>query len=160
LKPNIEYEHIYQETVRAVDNGAKFKIDFRRRSLKINGTYIIRDGKCDRELGVPPSTEDEFFAKMEELYRRYKHSVPSERSESKPCRYFKALQEKDLDDGDMLYGERRDKAQAGAGTVPPVPNTGRFQVESQDDGTLVLAEQDRQGPGDTPGMGEPNNNDH
>ena len=82
---------IYQETVRAVDNGAKFKIDFRRRSLKINGTYIIRDGKCDRELGVPPSTEDEFFAKMEELYRRYKHSVPSERSESKPCRYFKAL---------------------------------------------------------------------
>ena len=41
---------IYQETVRAVDNGAKFKIDFRRRSLKINGTYIIRDGKCDREL--------------------------------------------------------------------------------------------------------------
>lgn len=73
---------IYQETVRAVDNGAKFKIDFRRRSLKINGTYIIRDGKCDRELGIPPSTENEFFAKMEELYRRYKHSVPSERSES------------------------------------------------------------------------------
>ena len=59
---------IYQETVRAVDNGAKFKIDFRRRSLKINGTYIIRDGKCDRELGIPPSTENEFFAKMEELY--------------------------------------------------------------------------------------------
>lgn len=103
---------IYQETVQAVDDGAKFKIDFHQRSLRINGTYIIRDGKYNGELGVPPSTEDEFFANMEELYRRYKHSVPSERSEGKSRRYFKALQEKDLDDRDMLYGERRDKAQA------------------------------------------------
>ena len=103
---------IYQETIRAVDSGAKFKIDFRHRSLKINGKYVIRDGRYDGELGVSPSTEDEFFSKMEKLYHRYKHSVPSERSEGKSRQYFRALSEKDLDDEDMLYGERRDKAQA------------------------------------------------
>ncbi len=103
---------IYQETIRAVSNGAKFKIDFRHRSLKINGTYVIRDGVYEGELGVPPCTEDEFFSRTEELYRRYKHSVPSERSEGKSRQYFMALPEKDLNDEDMLYGERRDKAQA------------------------------------------------
>lgn len=103
---------IYQQTIRAVSNGAKFKIDFRQRSLKIDGAYVIRDGVYDGELGVPPCTEDEFFSRTEELYRRYKHSVPSERSEGKSRQYFRALPEKDLDDGDMLYGVRRDKAQA------------------------------------------------
>nr|DAE30330.1 MAG TPA: hypothetical protein [virus sp. ct5rm7] len=102
---------IYQETIRAVDGGARFKIDLRHRSLKINGKYVIRDGRYDGELGVSPCAEDEFFSKMEELYRRYKHSVPSERSEGKSRQYFRALSEKDLDDEDMLYGERRDKAQ-------------------------------------------------
>lgn len=103
---------IYQETIRAVESGTKFRIDFRHRSLKIGGRYVIRDGRYDGELGVPPLTEAEVLAKMEELYRRYKHSVPSERSEGRSRRYFRALPEKELDDGDMLYGERRDKAQA------------------------------------------------
>ena len=105
-------ENIYQETVRAVENGARFKVDIRRRSLKIDGRYVIRDGRYDGWLGVPACTEDEFFLNMEKLYRRYKHSVPSERSGGKSRLYFRALPEKDLDDGDMLYGERRDKAQA------------------------------------------------
>ena len=104
-------ENIYQETVRAVENGARFKVDIRRRSLKIDGKYVIRDGRYDGGLGVQACTEDEFFLNMEKLYRRYKHSVPSERSGGKSRLYFRALPEKDLDDGDMLYGERRDKAQ-------------------------------------------------
>lgn len=52
-----------------------------------------------------------FFSKVEELYRRYKHSIPSERSESTSRRYFMALPERELSDDDMLYGERRDKSQ-------------------------------------------------
>lgn len=48
---------------------------------------------------------------MEELYHRYKHSIPSERSESTPRRYFMALPERELSDDDMLYGARRDKSQ-------------------------------------------------
>lgn len=104
-------ENIYQETVLAVRNGARFKTDFHRRSLKLDGKYVIRDGKFEGGLGIIPCSGDEFLANMEELYRRYKHSVPSERSESKSRQYFKALPEKDLDDDDMLYGEPRDVTQ-------------------------------------------------
>lgn len=103
--------NIYQKSIRAVEDGVNFKIDFRNRSLKLNGKYIIQDGKYEGELGVPVSNEDEFFTNVEELYRIYKHSVPSERSESKSRQYFMALPEKSLNDDAMLFGERRDKAQ-------------------------------------------------
>ena len=103
--------NIYQETVRAVENGARFKVDFQTRSLKVDGKYVIRDGSYEGVLGVPQCSEEEFFSKVEELYRRYKHSIPSERSESTPRRYFMALPERELSDDDMLYGERRDKSQ-------------------------------------------------
>ena len=102
---------IYQKAIQAVEGGASFKIDFRSRSLKLNGKPVIQDGKYEGELGVPCCNEDEFLANVEELYRIYKHSVPSERSESKSCRYFMALPEKSLNDDAMLFGERRDKAQ-------------------------------------------------
>lgn len=103
--------NIYEEAIRAVDGGAKFKIDFRSRNLKINGKYIIQGDKYEGKLGVPTCSEDEFFSTVEELYLRYKYSVPSQRSESKSRQYFKALPERDLNDDAMLYGERRDKAQ-------------------------------------------------
>lgn len=104
--------NIYQEAVQAVEEGAKFSIDFPSRSFKLSGKPVIRNGQYEGELGVPSCTEEEFFANVEELYRRYKHSIPSERSESRSRRYFSALPEKDLDDEDMLYGQRRDRAQA------------------------------------------------
>lgn len=103
--------NIYQKVVQSVKNGAKFKVDFQSRSLKLDGKSIIQDGKYEGELGVPYCSEDEFFVNVEELYRIYKHSVPSERSESKSQRYFMALPEKCLSDDAMLYGEHRDKAQ-------------------------------------------------
>lgn len=103
--------NIYQESVRAVEVGARFKVDFQTRSLKVNGKYVIRDGTYEGNLGMPDCSEEEFFSNVEELYRRYKHSIPSERSESTSRRYFMALLEKDLSDEDMLYGQRRDKAQ-------------------------------------------------
>ena len=103
--------NIYQETIQAVADGANFKIDFQSRSLKVNGKYIIQDGKYEGELGMPNYDTDELLSNVEELFYRYKHSVPSERSESKPRLYFRALPEKDLSDDAMLFGERRDKAQ-------------------------------------------------
>lgn len=103
--------NIYQEAVQAVADGAKFKVDFQSRSLKLDGKYIIQNGKYEGELGIPGCSEDDFFTNVEELYHCYKHSVPSERSESKSRLYFKALPERELSDDAMMYGERRDKAQ-------------------------------------------------
>lgn len=91
-------DNIYQETVRAVENGARFKVDFQTRSLKVNGKYVIRDSSYEGVLGAPHCSEEEFFSKVEELYRRYKHSIPSERSESTSRRYFMALPERELSD--------------------------------------------------------------
>lgn len=102
---------IYQETVCAVEGGARFKVDFQTRSLKVDGKYVIRDGSYEGNLGVPNCSEEEFFSKVEELYHRYKHSIPSERSENTSRRYFTALPESELSDEDMLYGCHRDKTQ-------------------------------------------------
>lgn len=104
-------DNIYQETVCAVEGGARFKVDFQTWSLKVNGKFVIRNGTYEGNLGVSNCSEEEFFSKVEELYHCYKHSIPSERSESTSYHYFMALPERELSDEDMLYGQRRDKAQ-------------------------------------------------
>ncbi|MFR9547006.1 MAG: hypothetical protein SNJ29_15730 [Rikenellaceae bacterium] len=102
---------IYQEAIQQVEDGAKFKVCFHSRSLRINGKWIINKGEYEGNLGVESCSTDEFFSNIERLYETYKHSVPSVRSESKSRQYFKALPERKLSDEDMLYGERRDKVQ-------------------------------------------------
>lgn len=42
--------NIYQETVRAVENRARFKVDFQMRSLKVDGKYVIRNGSYEGVL--------------------------------------------------------------------------------------------------------------
>lgn len=105
--------NIYQEALQAVEEGARFKIDFQSRSLKLDGKFIIQDGKYEGDLGVSGCSEDDFFTNVEELYHCYKYSVPSERSESKSHQYFRALPERKLTDDAMMYGECRDTAQIG-----------------------------------------------
>lgn len=107
----IDMENIYQSTIQAIENGAKFQVNFQQRSLKLDGKYIIKNGEYEGDLGVKACDERECLSEMEMLYCRYKYSVPSERSESKSRQYFKALPERDLDDDSMMFGERRDKAQ-------------------------------------------------
>ncbi len=102
---------IYHKAIQAVEDGAKFRVDFTSRSLKINGKYIIEDGNYEGGLGVESCSSDEFFSNVEMLYHNYRHSVPSERSESKSRHYFRALPEKELTDEAMMFGERREKAQ-------------------------------------------------
>lgn len=103
---------IYSKSVRSVEEGANFKVDFCSRSLKIDGKTLIEEGRYEGELGIAPDSEEKFFIHVEELYHAYKHSIPSERSESRSKRYFRALPEQELSDEAMLYGQRRDRAQA------------------------------------------------
>lgn len=101
---------IYEEIIKAVENGAKFTVNFQKRTCKVNGKVVVNDMQYEGFLGTYPSTEDEIISKIEQLYQEYKHSVPSERSESHRRYYFKALPEKELSDEDMMYGERREVA--------------------------------------------------
>lgn len=143
--------NIYQEAIHAVEEGAKFKVDFRQRSLKIDGKHIIDYGQYEGELGVAKSDIDAFISHIEELYKFYKYSVPSERSESKSRQYFKALPEKDLEDDDMLYGKRRDPAQITLelyilcqmllGFEWDEQQMGKWFWQSKEDGDLILLRQ-------------------
>lgn len=101
--------NIYDEAVKKVIEGAKFSVSFENRSLRINGKYIIKDGKYEGELIA--CQYDRPLEQIERLYDRYRHSVPSERSDNKRRAYFRALSEDKLSDDDMLYGTPREVAQ-------------------------------------------------
>lgn len=100
---------IYEQALAKVENGSRFRVNFQNRSLKIDGKYVIKDGKYDGELGV--ELTDSPLEQITQLYNRYQHSVPSERSDNKRKNYFWAFSEHELSDEDMLYGQSRELAQ-------------------------------------------------
>lgn len=105
-------ENIYKECLAKVEAGARFRINFETRCLVLNGKHIIKDGKYDGDLGLEPQPLSVVLSEIEGLYRRYRYSIPSEISDSRRKTYFQAIPEHELSDDDMLYGERREYAQA------------------------------------------------
>jgi hypothetical protein len=98
----------YDEIINAVENGAKFTINFQKRTCRMNGKIVMSEE--DKPKDTPYLTHAVVLFAIEQRYMAYKHSVPSERSESHRRYYFKALPEKELSDEDMMYGERREVA--------------------------------------------------
>lgn len=101
---------LYEEIIEEVKDGAKFTVNFQKRTCRVNGKVVVDGIQYEGCLGTYPSTEEEMISNIEQLYQEYKHSVPSERSESHRHYYFRALPEKELSDEDMMYGERREVA--------------------------------------------------
>lgn len=105
-------ENIYQTVFDSIINGARFRIDFKSRTLVVNRKRIINNGVYDGNLMIEKAADIQSFLKeVERLYAWYKHSVPSERSVGKQHLYFKALPESELTDEDMLYGQGREVQQ-------------------------------------------------
>lgn len=102
---------IFDSTIERVRKGARFKVSFQTRTLIVGGKKVIDNGVFEGELGVGQVPCDKALDYIEDLYAQYKHSVPSERSERKRRKYFKALSEENLSDEDMVYGTLRDVAQ-------------------------------------------------
>jgi hypothetical protein len=44
-------ENIFQETLAAVREGVRFRINFSERSLQVGRKYIIKNGEFEGELG-------------------------------------------------------------------------------------------------------------
>lgn len=86
----------YDEIINAVENGAKFTINFQKRTCRVNGKVVMSEE--DKPKDTPYLTPEVVFVGIEQRYAAYKHSVPSERSESHRRYYFKALPEKELSD--------------------------------------------------------------
>lgn len=104
-------ENIYETAVNTVIDGARFCVDFGSRTLTVGKKKLIDNGEYEGKLGVSFQPFEQVVSQIEHLYAQYKHSVPSERSENKKRRYFKAVKEHELTDADMVYGMPRDEAQ-------------------------------------------------
>lgn len=142
----MEERTIFEKAVDAVTNGEKFKVNLEKRNLQIGNEYLIKDGKYD---GVLHNGVGFSISTFEELYQVYKHSRPSERSENKQRRYFKALKLNELEEDDMLYGDDRELAQLSlelyllcwilSGTfVWDEESMGKWFWQSQNDKDLVI----------------------
>ena len=106
---------IYEELVKRVEEGESFYINLKNQALKIGKKFIIADGFYDDSRVLYTTSELEMsdvLSHIETLYKNYKYSLPSERSDNKRRQYFKALPVDKLTDKQMATGERREVARA------------------------------------------------
>ena len=106
---------IYEELVKRVSEGETFHIDFEKQTMKIGKQIIIDNGEYDESRTLLTQTlleMSEVLAYLEEFYDNYRYSLPSERSENKRKKYFKALPIEKIPDELLMTAERREIAQA------------------------------------------------
>jgi len=102
-------ETIYTKTIEAVTHGARFSVDLRNRTLRVNSKTLIDKGCYHGELGVERMDAQTFLSRVTELYADYRLSVPTEHSMHKRKPIFPTAQ---MEIDDYLYGTNRDVAQA------------------------------------------------
>lgn len=106
---------IYKELIKRVSEGETFYVNFKNRTLKIGKKFIIADGVYDDSRELITCSYDKLESLLgiiDNLYCNYKYSLPSERSDSKRRKYFKALSVNEMNDMQLIAGERREVAQA------------------------------------------------
>lgn len=90
-----------------VSQGSKFYVNFKERTVRVDKkAYDIKDVEWDKDLS--DLSEKDILDVLTAAYETYKHSVPSERSDSHRKSYFKALPYEELSDDDILYGIPRE----------------------------------------------------
>lgn len=109
---------IYQELIERVDNGETFCVDFEKRTIKVGKEYLIKGNEAYTSVDMFGKLYDEPYSlnvvlhQINELYKNYKYSLPSERSDSKRKKYFKALSVDELTDEQLMYSQKRETSQA------------------------------------------------
>ena len=97
---------LYDEIINSVSSGSVFNVDLKKKVLQLDKNNIPLDN-----ISVDISSSEDMLSTIHKLFERYKHSVPSERSEGKRRRYFKALKLSEIEYDDFMFGEGRDTAQ-------------------------------------------------
>lgn len=105
---------IYCELLKHAQEGGKYKIDLKNKSLKIGNRNYIKSGNV---LTSDDLFDNDFLMECEspwdkasELYQQYKHSIPT--SHYKDNSYFKALKYEELTSDELAYGLYRNYARA------------------------------------------------
>ena len=105
---------IFLKGLERIEKGERFYVDFEQRTMKIGQNKVIDNGEYDMSQVLYNESFDDLQAlldKIRELYVIYKFSLPSERSDKKRRKYFKALPIDELADEQLIYGTRREVAQ-------------------------------------------------
>ena len=102
---------IYEELIQRVSDGEPFHIDFEKRTMKVGKQKLIDNGKYDETKHLI-NFKGFVFEAINELYKNYKYSLPSERSDNKRKKYFKALSINEISDDRLMVAEIREVAQA------------------------------------------------
>lgn len=105
---------IFLKGLKQVENGERFYIDFEQRTMKIGQDKVIDNGEYDTSQILYDENFDNprtLLDKVRELYVAYRFSLPSERSDKKRKKYFKALPIEELTDEQLIYGARREVSQ-------------------------------------------------
>ena len=105
---------IFLKGLERIENGERFHIDFEKRTMKIGQAKVIDNGEYDTTEVLYDAKFDNpraLLDKVRGLYIAYKFSLPSERSDKKRKKYFKALPIDELTDEQLIYGVRREVAQ-------------------------------------------------
>ena len=97
---------LYDEIINSVSSGSVFNVDLKKKVLQLDKNNVPLDN-----MSVNISSSEDMLSTIHKLFERYKYSVPSERSEGKKRRYFKALKLSEIDYDDFMFGEGRDTAQ-------------------------------------------------
>ena len=106
------------ELIERVEDGESFNIDFEKRNMKVGRDYLIKNGEYDTSRALFSKLDQDFYSlnvvlhMIRDLYKTYKYSLPSERSDSKRKRYFKALSVDELTDEQLMVAKKREPAQA------------------------------------------------
>ena len=105
---------IYYEMYERVINGENFHINFETQTMKVGGEVVIDRGEYDTSKVLYDGKYDslkDILDEIREYYADYKYSLPSERSDSKRRKYFKALSVEELTDEQLIVGKPREVAQ-------------------------------------------------
>ena len=104
---------VFDELIKRVKDGDSFTINFEKRNLKVGKDWLIKDGEtADGNIICSFRPVAPVMEQIEYLYRDYKYSMPSERSDNKRKCYFKALSAEELTDEQLVCGENREVARA------------------------------------------------
>ncbi len=142
---------IYEELVQRVSDGESFYINFKNRAMKVGKKFIIADGVYDSErklINCDCADMQEVLSEIEKLYADYKYSLPSERSDNKRRKYFKALSIEELPDDKLMNASRREVARAKlegfilcavlSGRFKWTEDLGKWFYQSKNDSDLVI----------------------
>ena len=102
---------IYDELLTRVGNGERFSINLAKRNMKVGNEYLIKEGMCDQGRIVYNRLLISEKERIEQLYKIFKYSCPSERSDILRG-YFKAYTADELSDAEMVLGGNREFCRA------------------------------------------------